>query len=157
VIVGLGFDYLHWFILGMLLYDRKVNQSRNLLSIFLISFFAISIDMSKQGISGNQIALVFVILLFLLFTVPKKQSRLIKFQVFQICGFSSYEMYLLHQGVGVPILYYIIKTLEISALPAFAVMLLVVIILFYLSCLLSSVTSKLNSRLRIYLLQNLKI
>ena len=156
VIMGFGFDYLHWFVLGMLIYDRKVNQSRNLVSIFLISFYAISIDIFKQGMSGNQVALVFIIVLFLLFIIPKKQSKLINYQIFQICGLSSYEMYLLHQGVGVPILYFMIKTYELSAFSAFATMLLVVIILFYASFLLSVITSKINFKFRMYLLQNLK-
>jgi peptidoglycan/LPS O-acetylase OafA/YrhL len=157
MIMGFGFDYLPWFVLGMLIYDRRVNQSRDLWSIFLTIFFAIGIDASKQGMSVNQVALIFVILLFLSFILLKNQSRFIKHQVFQVCGISSYEMYLLHQGVGIPILYFIIKSQEISAFSSFVIMLFVVITLFYISFLISSITSRINFKFRMYLTQNLGI
>ena len=148
VLKGLGFDYLPWFVLGMLFYQQKVLRENRHILIFLFSVLALAISASKNNSSLGQIAEFAVIVLFILVVFRKKNSKLIKLKIFQALGFSSYEMYLIHQGLGIPILVFLIKKFELTSVESFLLMTIITLLLFLLSLYISKITQKLNIKLR---------
>lgn len=148
VLKGLGFDYLPWFVLGMLFYEQKILRGNKRLRILLFSVFALAISASKNNFSSDQIAEFAVIVLFVLVVFRKKNSKLIKLKIFQVLGFSSYEMYLIHQGLGIPILVFFIKKFELTSAESFLLMAIITSILFLVSLSISKITLRLNIRLR---------
>ena len=148
VLKGLGFDYLPWFVLGMLFYEQKVLKKSKHLMICLFSVFALTISVSKSNFSSYQIAESAVIVLFILIVFRKTNSKLIKLKIFQVLGFSSYEMYLIHQGLGVPILVFFIKKFELTSSESFLLMTIIIVLLFLVSLSISKITLRLNIRLR---------
>ena len=148
VLKGLGFDYLPWLVLGMLFYQQKVLRENRHILIFLFSAFALAISVSKNNFSSGQIAEFAVIVLFILVVFRKKNSKLIKSKIFQALGFSSYEMYLIHQGLGIPVLVFLIKKFELTSVESFLLMTIITLLLFLLSLYMSKITQKLNFKLR---------
>ena len=148
VLKGLGFDYLPWFILGMLFYEQKVLRENKRLMIFLFSVFALAISVSKNNFSLYQIAEFSVIILFILVVFRKKNSKLIKLKIFQLLGFSSYEMYLIHNGLGIPILIFLCKKFELASADSFLLMTIITLLLFLVSLFISKITLRLNIWLR---------
>ena len=148
VLKGIGFDYLPWFVLGMLFYEQKVLRENRHLMILLFSVFTLAISVSKSNFSVNQIAEFGVIVLFVLVVFRKKNSKLIKLRIFQVLGFSSYEMYLIHQGLGIPILIFLIKKFELTSTESFLLMTIITSLLFLVSLSVSKVTLRLSLRLR---------
>ena len=71
-----------------------------------------------------------------------------KLKIFQRLGFSSYEMYLIHQGVGFPILFFLVKKFDLTSTETFLLMLIIVSILFTVSLYLSKITLRINSKFR---------
>ncbi len=151
LIIGLGFDYLPWFVIGMLAYKLKFTSKAETSKICFFTVTILAIEISKLGFSPRQIAEIAMIILFLSVALRNNQPAYIKFWLIQRLGFCSYEMYLLHQGVGVPVLYFTVRTLELSSFSAFLFMLLIVIVLFISSLVLSNFIQKLNIKLRDYL------
>jgi|LakMenEpi03Aug12_release.lakeMendotaPanAssembly.Ray.scaffolds.fasta_scaffold254720_2 peptidoglycan/LPS O-acetylase OafA/YrhL len=152
VLIGLGFDYLPWFVLGMLFYEQKILRENKRLMILLFSAFALAISASKNNFSSDQIAEFAVIVLFVLVVFRKKNSKLIKLKIFQVLGFSSYEMYLIHQGLGVPILVFFIRKFELTSAESFLLMTIITLLLFLVSLYISKITLRLNIKLRKLLL-----
>jgi peptidoglycan/LPS O-acetylase OafA/YrhL len=148
VLKGLGFDYLPWFVLGILFYEQKVLKENKHLLIFLFSAFALAISVSKNDFSLEQIAEFAIIVLFALIVFRKENSKLIKLKIFQVLGFSSYEMYLIHQGLGIPILIFLIKRFELSSTASFLLMTIIISLLFLVSLSISKITVRLSLRLR---------
>ncbi len=148
VLKGLGFDYLPWFVLGMLFYEQKVLKENRHLMIVLFSVFALAISVSKSNFSSDQIAEFIVLVLFVLVVFRKENSRLIKLKIFQVLGFSSYEMYLIHQGLGIPILIFLIKKFELTSTESFLSIIIITSLLFLVSLSISKITLRLNIELR---------
>ena len=148
VLEGLGFEYLPWFILGMLFYEQKVMKSKKNLVIVLFSGFALAISGSKNNYSLNQIAEFAVIALFITVVFGKMNLKFIKLRIFQRLGFSSYEMYLIHQGLGFPILFFLVKKFDLTSTDSFLLMLMTISILFTVSLYLSKITLRINSKFR---------
>ena len=157
VLKGLGFDYLPWFVLGMLFYEQKVLRRNLHLMIFLFLGFALAISVSKKVFSLSYIAesvvVVFiaesaVVVLFVLVVFQNKNSKLVKLKIFQVLGFSSYEMYLIHQGLGIPILIFLVKKFELTSIESLVIMIIIISLLFLVSISISKITSRLNIRLR---------
>ena len=148
VLKGLGFDYLPWFVLGILFYEQKVLKENKQLLIFLFSIFALAISVSKNDFSLEQIAEFAIIVLFVLIVFRKKNSKLIELKIFQVLGFSSYEMYLIHQGLGIPILIFLIKRFELTSTESFLIMTIIISLLFLVSLSISKITVRLSLRLR---------
>ena len=148
VLKGLGFDYLPWFVLGMLFYEQKVLRKNRCFLIFLFSAFALAISVSKNNFSLDQIAEFAVLVLFVFVVFRKENSKLIKVKIFQVLGFSSYEMYLIHQGLGIPILIFLIKKFELTSTESILLMIIITSLLFLVSLSISKVTLRLNLGLR---------
>ena len=152
VLKGLGFDYLPWFVLGMLFYEQKVLRKNRRFLIFLFSAFALAISVSKNNFSLDQIAEFAVLVLFVFVVFRKENSKLIKVKIFQVLGFSSYEMYLIHQGLGIPILIFLIKKFELTSTESILLMTIITSLLFLVSLSISKVTLRLNLGLRRFLI-----
>jgi peptidoglycan/LPS O-acetylase OafA/YrhL len=148
VLEGLGFEYLPWFILGMLFYEQKVMKNEKNLMIVLFSGFALAISGSKNNFSLDQIGEFAVIALFITVVFGKMNLKFIKLKIFQRLGFSSYEMYLIHQGVGFPILFFLVKKFDLTSTESFLLMLIIVSIMFTVSLYLSKITLRINSKFR---------
>ena len=148
VLEGLGFEYLPWFILGMLFYEQKIMKNRKNLMIILFSGFALALSGSKKNFSLDQIAEFAVIALFITVVFGKMNLKFIKLKIFQRLGFSSYEMYLIHQGLGFPILFFIVKKFDLTSTESFLLMLVTISLLFTVSLYLSKITLRINSRFR---------
>ncbi len=148
VLEGLGFEYLPWFILGMLFYEQKVMRNKKKLLIILFSGFALAISASKNNFSLDQIAEFAVIALFIIIVFGKMNLKFIELKIFQRLGFSSYEMYLIHQGVGFPILFFLVKKFDLTSTESFLLMLIVISILFTVSLFLSKITLRINNSFR---------
>jgi len=148
VLKGLGFEYLPWFILGMLFYEQKVMRNKKKLLIILFSGFALAISASKNNFSLDQIAEFAVIALFIIVVFGNMNLQFIKLKIFQRLGFSSYEMYLIHQGLGFPTLYFLVKKFDLTSTESFLLMLIIISILFAVSLYLSKITLRINNRFR---------
>lgn len=148
VLKGLGFDYLPWFVLGMLFYEQKVHKENKHAIIVLFSAFALAISVGKSNFSLDQIAEFAVLVLFVFVVFRKENSKLIKAKIFQVLGFSSYEMYLIHQGLGIPILIFLIKKFELTSTESILLMIIITSLLFLVSLSISKVTLRLNLELR---------
>ena len=148
VLKGLGFDYLPWFVLGMLFYQQKVLRGNRHILIFLFSGFALAISASKNDFSLDQVAEFAVIAIFGIVVLGKMNLKYLKLKLFQSLGFSSYEMYLIHQGLGFPILFFLVKKFDLTSTESFLLMLIIISLLFATSLYLSKITLRINSRLR---------
>lgn len=154
VLKGLGFDYLPWFILGMLFYQQKILKHKNFQKIFIFSVLAITVNVSMNGLSSDQVVELGVILLFAIVIFRGQNSRFIRLKIFQVLGFSSYEMYLIHWGLGFPILFFLINEFNLARTESFILMIVVVSLLFIISLFVSKITLKLNTKLRKLLIRN---
>jgi peptidoglycan/LPS O-acetylase OafA/YrhL len=148
VLKGLGLDYLPWFVLGMLFYEQKVLKEYKHKLIVLFAAFALAISVSKLNFSLDQIAEFTALVLFIFVVFRKENSKLIKLKIVQVLGFSSYEMYLIHQGLGIPILIFLIEKFELTSTESFLLMIIILLLLFLVSSSISKVTLRLNLRLR---------
>jgi peptidoglycan/LPS O-acetylase OafA/YrhL len=152
VIEGLGFDYLPWFVIGVIFYRFKSNKLNLYSGVVMFSTLALFIEFRKQDNFTDLLSLVFIIFLFGA-SMGQKIPKFISSTFFQRIGQSSYEMYLIHQGVGFPIIYFIITRLNLSNIQSFSIMIFVTTLLFMLSILLFRYTTKVNSMARRFLLK----
>ena len=152
VIEGLGFDYLPWFVIGVIFYRFKSNKLNLCSGVVIFSILALFIEFRKQENLTALLSLVFIIFLFGASRV-QKLPKFISSTFFQRVGQSSYEMYLIHQGVGFPIIYFITTSLNLSSIQSFSVMIIVTIFLFLLSIFLFRYTTSVNSMTRRFLLK----
>ena len=148
VLEGFGFEFFPWFVLGMLFYEQKVMKNEKKLMIVLFSGFALAISVSKNNSSLDQIAEFAVIALFVIVVFGKLNLKFIKLKFFQSLGFSSYEMYLIHQGLGFPILFFLVTKFDLTSTESFLLMLMIISLLFTISLYLSKITLRVNNRLR---------
>ena len=132
----------------MLFYEQKVMKNKKNLTIILFSGFALAISASKNNFSLDQIAEFAVIALFIIVVFGNINLKLIKLKIFQRLGFSSYEMYLIHQGLGFPTLYFLVKKFDLTSTESFLLMLITISILFAVSLYLSKITLRINNRFR---------
>jgi len=147
LMLALGFNYLPWFTIGMLCYKQKILLSNELFKIIFFSGLAIITTRSDRLIYSAVSASI-VILLFLI-TIFIKFPKIFKNQFIQKLGVSSYEMYLIHQGVGIPILIFIINKFDLTINESIFLMVIIVSTLFILSVILCEfVTSKINIKFR---------
>jgi peptidoglycan/LPS O-acetylase OafA/YrhL len=132
VTVVFGFENLNWFAIGMLLYLAISGVFRKLhrLILVLVSIEAIVLlflthEKSFEVLWGS----LFVILIAVLVLHAAKLGFNFAFKLPILIGNSSYEMYLLHQGVGIPILFYAIKTFDLTPWPSIGVAVCLVLFL----------------------------
>lgn len=117
VTVVFGFENLSWFALGMLLYFgiNGVFTKIHKIMIVLVSIQAMILlylthEKSFVVLWGSLLVIVTAVLVL----QAAKLGFDFDFKLPILIGNSSYEMYLLHQGVGIPILFYTIKTFELG-------------------------------------------
>lgn len=147
LVLALGFNYLPWFTIGMLCYKQKILLSNELYRIILFSGLAIITTRSDRLIYSAVTALI-IILLFLI-TIFIKFPKVLRNQLIQKLGVSSYEMYLIHQGVGIPILIFMISKFNLTINESIFLMLIIVSALFTFSAIICEfITSKINIKFR---------
>jgi peptidoglycan/LPS O-acetylase OafA/YrhL len=148
ILKGLGFEYLPWFILGMLFYQQKVLKHKKIPIIILLSGLILAVRASQNSFSSDQVAELGVIMLFAIVIFRGQNSRFIRLKIFQVLGFSSYEMYIIHWGLGFPVLFFLITKFNLARTESFLLMVVVTVLLFALSLLISKITLRLNTKLR---------
>jgi peptidoglycan/LPS O-acetylase OafA/YrhL len=144
---GMGLNHLPWFVIGMLFYQKKVFVVKNNYKIIIVTFIAIGLSIKNQ-IKIDQLFLLLAVVLFYITVFWTRNSKVVKLRIFQALGFSSYEMYLIHQGVGFPILYFFILKFELGTINSFLLMIAIILQLFLISNYLSKFSSKLISSSR---------
>ncbi|ASY10006.1 acyltransferase family protein [Candidatus Planktophila lacus] len=113
-----GFDYLAWFLIGVLIYDLRFKPKSKLLSASLVLVSTSTlinlyfVNDSSIGTSIAGLVVVGVALAFGLFCVIK---RFWMEKWILAIGNSSYELYLVHQGVGLTFLIYLVNRYELGA------------------------------------------
>lgn len=114
-----GWDHLSWFCLGIFL--SEISREGNSFSkqknsgIVLILFVSIMSLMLQQSAHTLQFVLIVITTvistsIILLGRIIPKPLKLLAF-----LGDSSYEMYLLHQGIGLTISLYLVNTFKLDA------------------------------------------
>jgi peptidoglycan/LPS O-acetylase OafA/YrhL len=141
---GVGLNHLPWFVIGMLFYQKKVFAVKNTYKIIFVTFIAIGLSV-KNHFTIDQLFLLLTVLLFYIIVFWARNNKVVKLRIFQSLGFSSYEMYLIHQGVGFPILYFFILKFELGTINSFLLMIVIILQLFLISNYLSKLSSKLIS------------
>ena len=122
-------------------------MTNELYKIVFFSGLAIITTRSDRLIYSAVTALI-IILLFLI-TIFIKFPKVFRNQLIQKLGVSSYEMYLIHQGVGIPILIFMISKFNLTINQSIFLMLIIVSALFTFSAILCEfITSKINLKFR---------
>jgi peptidoglycan/LPS O-acetylase OafA/YrhL len=105
-----GFDHLSWFVIGVLIFELRFKSKTRFMRIGLtVTSLTTLLNLyilndSNLGVLLGGAVLMATALLFALFCVVKS-FPLEKYIL--IIGDSSYEMYLVHQGVGLTLLLYV--------------------------------------------------
>jgi peptidoglycan/LPS O-acetylase OafA/YrhL len=115
-------DFLNWFVLGIALRkwiaeecsvtDYLLFACNLLLAIGLLNYH----ELNLENVTGL-IALVAVMIIALRLG---KRKNLFKNRLILKAGNSSYEMYLIHQGIGFTLFYYLVRKFNLDALSAVA-------------------------------------
>jgi len=148
ILKGLGFEYLPWFVLGMLFYQQKVLKYKKIPMIISLSGLIIAVRVSQNSFSSDQVVELGVIALFAIVIFRGQNSKFIRLKIFQALGFSSYEMYLIHWGLGFPVLFFLINKFDLASTESFLLMIIVALLLFVLSFFISKITLRLNTKFR---------
>ena len=148
VLKGLGFEYLPWFILGMLFYQQKVLKYNRFPMIILLSGLTVVLSGSQSSFSSGRVVELGIIVLFAVVIFRGQNTRFIRLRIFQELGFSSYEMYLIHWGLGFPVLFYLINKFNLARSESFLLMSLIILLMFVLSLFISKITLRMSIKFR---------
>jgi peptidoglycan/LPS O-acetylase OafA/YrhL len=147
-----GLDFLNWFAIGVLLAKMTQNKPKSI-DWILVGFnyiFAL-LFLANYHVLNFTIIVSISILLALIPILGLLRRRGVNFEnpIFMGIGNSSYEMYLLHQGVGFTALYFFTKEFKLDTAEVLLLTILVFILCLGFSYFIwSRVTSKLSFRLR---------
>ena len=153
-----GFDNLSWFVIGMLMYSLRFNKKskKPKLALTLVSASTLInlflLNESDVGILIAGAAVIIIALWFGLFNMVKK----FKFEKCILCiGDSSYELYLVHQGVGLTFLLFLVKSFNLGPIMgAFLGLGIVALVTFLCHLIFSRITRPINIRIRAAILRN---
>ncbi len=112
----ISFDFLNWFTLGIIL--RKWSKDECSTSDYLL--FAINLTLAIGLLSYHELSLENVLGLLALVGIMVttlslgKKGQLFKNRFILNAGNSSYEMYLIHQGIGFTIFYFFIEKYKLD-------------------------------------------
>jgi peptidoglycan/LPS O-acetylase OafA/YrhL len=132
----IGMNYFIWFYLGMLFYKVRFE---NLKKKYLYGAQAILVAKTFLVFSSFEVPLstLCVILIANLLILGKKRifhSR----NIFVLVGDVSYELYLIHQGIGLTLLIYIFNVVELNILQSFICSIFIIAICVWLSFLMKT-------------------
>lgn len=130
----LGWNYLVWFLIGVCAHKIKVSQevsAKN--SLALITYCAISTFSLLYMENKNAFVLALLLMPFCLITIFKFERMFRLFRMFVRGGDSSYEMYLAHQGIGIPVTLFVCEKLALSSLESLVLNILAIGALFLFS------------------------
>ncbi|WP_430934753.1 acyltransferase family protein [Saccharicrinis sp. 156] len=97
-------QYLPYFTMGVLFYKLYLNNKVHINTILIVPLAIFSFTSSST--IHNFVIACFIALFFLFIYYPKILKPL-NFKYLQIVGFSSYFLYLIHQEIGIILMYYI--------------------------------------------------
>ncbi len=147
-----GFEHLSWFVIGILIFELRFKSKAKFMKIGLVITSVSTLlnlyilnDCNPAVFLGG-VALLAGTLLFALFRVVKN-FPLKKYILF--IGDSSYEMYLVHQGVGLTLLLYLANRFDLGPISgALAGFLLITATTYMCHLIFTRLTKPLNSRIR---------
>ena len=144
-----GFDHLSWFVIGVLIFELRFKSKTRFMRIgltvtslsTLLSLYILN-DSNLGVLLGGTVLLVTALLFALSCVIknfPLKKHIL-------IIGDSSYEMYLVHQGVGLTFLLYVANKYDLGPASGALAGLLIVCAMTYLCHLICTrITKPINS------------
>lgn len=143
---------LPWFLIGIVFFQIR-NKDLGSKEVFVLIIYSLLAWYISEPYSANTLErLVAIFLVVGLATVvigKFKISRVYNFAIFQKIGSSSYEMYLLHQGLGIPLCIYIFSKFSVSPMIGIVVVISIIILLFFFSAVVQlKLTGPINQMLR---------
>lgn len=153
----LGVNYSFYFLAGMCLYRiRYRNKPRFNFGIYLLCLVLCEFVASggRRGFQEGYSFAFAAALIFAIFTVTalatlkSEYMRLLRSRILVTIGNASYELYLVHEVVGVLVIFQLSATLQLSPITSLSLATLVLASLTYMSILVERLWS---SRLRNYL------
>jgi peptidoglycan/LPS O-acetylase OafA/YrhL len=144
-----GFDYLSWFVIGVLISELRF-KSKTIIMNFSLVIISLStllnlyiLNDSDLGVLVGGAAVISFALAFALFRVIK--NFWVERCILSI-GNSSYELYLVHQGIGLTFLLYLVGKYDLSPMTGILAGILIAAVLTYLCHLIFTLLTKpLNS------------
>lgn len=145
-------DFLSWFAVGVILAEFSGGSLTifNWFSLVLNTAFAL-INLGNYHELNLGLITCILLLIGLIPFLEKIRKNGVKFnnKLIISLGNSSYELYLLHQGVGFTLIYYLSRNLHLDSVGTISISLAVTLLCIYFSYIIwSRITSKLTRRLR---------
>jgi peptidoglycan/LPS O-acetylase OafA/YrhL len=140
---ALGWAHLSWFCIGVFMAMREKNcYKRNPLNILVLGILlTLSLLSIRQEISNPVSYLILIIALLLTIWIILRKEEIPKsMSVFAKFGDSSYEMYLMHQGIGLTLALYACISMRTNDQVSLLILSLTLIICFFLSQVLAAIS-----------------